>query len=98
MESDAPRHQLSEAQRSRRNELIAEALRLRKSRRGAIKVFFRDGKWLVDYGSYAHGHHLTRAEAIETATKDARDEGRDLIVEPGPDDPNDERSVESRFS
>jgi hypothetical protein len=98
VESDASRHQLSEAQRLRRNELIAEALRRRKSRLGAIRVFFRDGNWLVDYGSYAHGYHLTRAEAIETATRNARDEGRDLVVEPGPDDPSDKRSVESRFS
>ena len=46
-----------------------------------IKVFPRDGKWLVDYGSYAHGYHATRREAIETAKRAARDEQRELTVE-----------------
>ena len=78
MENAAPRHQLSVAQRLRRNELIAEALRLRESKLDPIR--------------------LTRAEAIEMATKDARDKGGDLVVEPDPDDPTDRRSVESRFS
>ena len=27
-----------------------------------IRVFPKDGKWLVDYGSYAHGYHETRRE------------------------------------
>jgi hypothetical protein len=78
--------------------MIAEALRFRQSRLDPVRVFFRGDKWLVDYGSYVPGRHLTRAEAIETATKDARDEGRDLVVEAAPDDPKDEPSVESRFS
>jgi hypothetical protein len=47
-----------------------------------IRVFTRDGKWLVDYGSYAHGYHLSRSEAIQTATRAARDESRELVVEP----------------
>jgi hypothetical protein len=47
-----------------------------------IRVFMRDGKWLVDYGSYAHGYHLSRSEAIQTATRAARDENRELVVEP----------------
>jgi len=47
-----------------------------------IRVFLKDGKWLVDYGSYAHGYHKTRREAIETATRAARDEQRELSVEP----------------
>ena len=46
-----------------------------------IRVFAKDGKWLVDYGSYAHGYHPTRREAIETATRAARDEQRQLTVE-----------------
>jgi Uncharacterized protein conserved in bacteria (DUF2188) len=46
-----------------------------------IRVFPKDGKWLVDYGSYAHGYHATRREAIETATRAARDEQREFIVE-----------------
>ena len=48
---------------------------------GPIRVFLRDGKWLVDYGSYAHGYHATRREAIETATRAARNEQRELTVE-----------------
>jgi len=51
------------------------------SEAGPIRVFARNGKWLVDYGSYAHGYHVTRAAAIETATKAARDECRELVVE-----------------
>lgn len=27
-----------------------------------IRVFAEDGKWLVDYGSYAHGYHSSRSE------------------------------------
>ncbi len=46
-----------------------------------IKVFARDGKWLIDYGSYVHGYHATRSEAIETATDAARTERRELVVE-----------------
>jgi hypothetical protein len=50
-----------------------------------IKVFPRKGMWLVDYGSYAHGYHKTRDQAIETATQAAKDEERDLVIqgEPG---------------
>jgi hypothetical protein len=44
-------------------------------------VFARDGKWLIDYGSYVHGYHSTRSVAIETATLSARVEHRDLSVE-----------------
>jgi hypothetical protein len=51
------------------------------SETGPIRVFARDGKWLVDYGSYAHGYHVTRAAAIETATLAARVECRELVVE-----------------
>ena len=47
-----------------------------------IRVFSQDGKWLVDYGSYAKGYHATREEAITVATKAAQDEGRELVVEP----------------
>lgn len=48
---------------------------------GPIRVFPRDGKWLVDYGSYAHGYHLTQRESIETAARAARNEQRELKVE-----------------
>ena len=48
-----------------------------------IRVFARDGKWLIDYGSYAHGYHLTRSDAIETATRAARSERRELVLESG---------------
>jgi Uncharacterized protein conserved in bacteria (DUF2188) len=51
---------------------------------GPIRVFPRDGKWLVDYGSYAHGYHETRREAIETATRAARNEDRELAIETDP--------------
>jgi Uncharacterized protein conserved in bacteria (DUF2188) len=46
-----------------------------------IRVFPKDGKWLVDYGSYAHGYHETRREAMETATRAAKTEQRELAVE-----------------
>jgi hypothetical protein len=46
-----------------------------------IRVFSQDGKWLVDYGSYAKGFHASRKEAIAAATKAAWDEGRELVVE-----------------
>jgi Uncharacterized protein conserved in bacteria (DUF2188) len=46
-----------------------------------IRVFPKDDKWLVDYGSYAHGYHQTRREAIETATRAAQTEQRELTVE-----------------
>jgi hypothetical protein len=48
---------------------------------GPIKVFPRDGRWVVDYGSYAHGYHPTRAEAVQVATLAAHYEHRELIVE-----------------
>jgi hypothetical protein len=51
------------------------------SESGPIRVFFRDGKWLVDYGSYAHGFHATRGEAIETAQRAAQVERRELVIE-----------------
>jgi hypothetical protein len=46
-----------------------------------IRVFARNGKWLIDYGSYIHGYHLTRIEAIETGTRAALSESRELVVE-----------------
>jgi hypothetical protein len=30
-----------------------------------IRVYCQNGKWLVDYGSYAHSWYLTRGEAIK---------------------------------
>jgi hypothetical protein len=52
-----------------------------------IRVFAREGKWLVDYGSYAHGYHDTREEAIETAARAAEVEQRELEVEPVAEEP-----------
>jgi hypothetical protein len=46
-----------------------------------IRVFTKNGKWLIDYGSYAHGYHLTRRAAIQTATHAARRERRELVIE-----------------
>jgi hypothetical protein len=51
---------------------------------GPIRVFLRDGKWLVEYGSYAKGYHSTRRKAIQVATRAARDESRELVVEAEP--------------
>jgi hypothetical protein len=49
-----------------------------------IRVHARDGRWLVDYGSYVQGYCATRAEAIEVATAAAFVEGRELTIEPEP--------------
>lgn len=46
-----------------------------------IKVYPRDGQWLVDYGSYAHGFHTTREEAVKTATAAGVVMQRELIIE-----------------
>jgi hypothetical protein len=54
---------------------------MRMSETDPIRVFLRDGKWLIDYGSYAHGYHVTRCEAIMTATRAAQSESRELVVE-----------------
>jgi hypothetical protein len=51
------------------------------SESGPIRVFAKKGMWLVDYGSYAHGYHATREEAIATGTKAARDEHRELVID-----------------
>ncbi len=51
------------------------------SKADPIRVLARDDKWLVDYGSYAHGYHLTRNEAIKTATDAAKHERRELVIE-----------------
>jgi Uncharacterized protein conserved in bacteria (DUF2188) len=49
-----------------------------------IRVFAQDGRWLVDYGSYAHGYHTTRREAVESARRAARDEHREFVVDAKP--------------
>jgi hypothetical protein len=49
-----------------------------------IKVHPRDGRWLVNYGSYIQGYYDTRGEAIEVATAAAFVEGRELTIEPEP--------------
>jgi hypothetical protein len=46
-----------------------------------IRVFRENDKWLVDYGSYAHGYHSTREAAIHTAAAAARSEHRGFLVE-----------------
>jgi len=46
-----------------------------------IRVHQEDGLWQVDYGSYAHGYHRSREEAIEKATTDAARENRELTIE-----------------
>jgi hypothetical protein len=45
-----------------------------------IRVFERDGRWVVDYGSYVGGYHATRAAAVVHAEVAARTEGRELVV------------------
>jgi hypothetical protein len=44
-------------------------------------VYARNGKWLIDYGSYAQGWYQSRREAIEVATKTAVHERRELTIE-----------------
>jgi hypothetical protein len=46
-----------------------------------IRVYTRNGTWLVDYGSYAKGHHDSREAAIKEALKDAVWENRELTIE-----------------
>jgi hypothetical protein len=47
-----------------------------------IKVYARDGRWLVNYGSYVHGSYDTRSEAIKAAAAAALVEQRELTIEP----------------
>jgi hypothetical protein len=51
---------------------------------GAIRVFPRDGEWLVDSGSSVCAYCATRSEAIRAATEAARDQGRELEIPVGP--------------
>jgi hypothetical protein len=53
------------------------------SESGPIRVFRRDGRWLVDYGSYICAYCATRSEAIAVGTEAARDEHRELEIEGG---------------
>jgi hypothetical protein len=46
-----------------------------------IRVFRSGGYWRVSYGSYMDGFHVTRAEAIATATAAAAREDRTVEVE-----------------
>jgi len=41
-----------------------------------IRVYVRNGKWLIDYGSYSQGSYVSRSEAIEVATTAAYDKRR----------------------
>jgi hypothetical protein len=43
-------------------------------------VFQRKDEWLVDYGSYAHGYHPTRGQAVAAGEAAAREEGRELVL------------------
>ena len=47
-----------------------------------IRVHARDGRWLVNYGSYIQGYYDTRAEAIKVATAAAFIEQRELTIDP----------------
>ncbi|MHB8643620.1 MAG: hypothetical protein ACYDA3_12140 [Gaiellaceae bacterium] len=46
-----------------------------------IRVFFSDGYWRIDYGSYVDGFHETRAVAVATATAAAASEHRKLEID-----------------
>jgi hypothetical protein len=46
-----------------------------------IKVYYRGGKWVVDYGTYVKGFHGSRDEAVQRAARAALDEGRELVIE-----------------
>ena len=37
-----------------------------------IRVYCRNGEWVVDYGSYAQGLYVTRGDAIKAGTDAAR--------------------------
>ena len=50
-----------------------------------IKVYGRNGKWLISYGNYSQGWYDSRSEAIEVATAAAFIEGRELTIEAEPD-------------
>ena len=49
-----------------------------------IRVYARNGKWLIDYGSYAQAWYRTRSEAIKVATNAAQHEHRELTIDPEP--------------
>jgi hypothetical protein len=51
-----------------------------KAETDPIRVFQREHEWLVDYGSYAHGYHPTRSQAVAAGEAAARDEGRKLLI------------------
>ena len=48
---------------------------------GPIKVFRQEGKWLVDYGSYANGYYPTRSQAVAEGKAAANRERRDLSID-----------------
>ena len=49
-----------------------------------IRVFTRDGTWTVDYGRDLHSCYVTEGQAVEKATRAARLEHRQLVVEAWP--------------
>ncbi len=51
------------------------------SESGPIRVFPRDGRWVVDYGSYVSAYCETRSQAIVVGTEAARLEHRELLIE-----------------
>ena len=46
-----------------------------------IRVYARNGWWLVDYGSCSEGCYLTRREAVEVARDAGLHERRELTIE-----------------
>ncbi len=46
-----------------------------------IRVFSSDGRWLVDYGSYVCSFHDSWSDALGTAERAAKVEGRELQLE-----------------
>ena len=51
---------------------------------GPIRVYARDGRWLVNYGSSIRGAYDTRAEAVAVAMAAAFVERRELTIGPEP--------------
>jgi hypothetical protein len=51
---------------------------------GPIRVFSRDGRWLVDYGSYVCAYYAARSQAVEAGTEAARVEDRELRIDDAP--------------
>jgi hypothetical protein len=46
-----------------------------------IRVYARNGMWLIDYGNYSQGWYQTRRVALKVATEAARVACRELTIE-----------------